>query len=295
MKIAFVVTTVGRTSAVSQLLEDLVAQLWEEDRVILVVQSNFNEIFRIVSKFAAPSSNKITIIKSDPGASVGRNQGVKEIDDKETLLFFPNDTTRFHQGIISRLHKTLPGKYFGCLSVLDEHGPKSVIPEPSYSLTRRNVWSVLMVGLFVRLDFFEAAGGFDETLGTGSSSPWRAGEETDLTLRINSLENAPVFHWLPKDIFFDGVSVTKGLSKYDRRAKLRSYGRGIGYVYKKWKYPLPVKVKYLMGSFFIGMRSRGAFKLSDAPWALWGRVEGLLARTFGKECPSFLDNTKGIS
>ena len=166
----------------------------------------------------------------------------------------------------------------GALTVVDEHGPKFVLPPAGTPLDRWNVWSVIEMGLVIRRTVFDRLGGFDPDLGTGASTPWQAGEATDLLLRLWSASRSRrSFDWFPHDVAVGGIGDPSGLSRSERRRKLRAYGRGLGRVVVRHRYPSWWRFAFLFGGLAFGLRHRAANTIADGWWVFLGRAEGMPA------------------
>lgn len=87
---------------------------------------------------------------------------------------------------------------------------------------------------YYRISVFKPLGGFDETLGVGGSTPWGAGEETDLLLRALAKGARAVY-----DPTFR-VFHPEPLAVYNEAAYSRGtrYNRGVGRVLRLHNYPL---------------------------------------------------------
>lgn len=277
------VTTLGRAAALQRLLESLDGRMSPGDRLVLVAQGNEAEVRRLAEAHRSPEF-EIIVTTSGRGASLGRNTGVAALrDGTDPLLVFPNDTTWFPAGALEAVRAVADDIDAGALTVVDDRGPKFVLPDPGTPLDRWNVWSVIEMGLLIRRSLFERLGGFDTSLGTGAATPWQAGEATDLLLRliVERPEIARDFRWLPPDVRVGGVADPHGLSSTERRRKLRAYGRGLGRLVQRWRYPLWWRFAFVAGGLAFGLRHRATNDVADGWWVFLGRAEGVLGRTLG--------------
>lgn len=279
MNLGFVITTLGRVEGLRRLLVSLDGRLQPADRVIIIAQRNLENVHNLVAEFAA-NGMSVHVTTSERGASRGRNVGVAAMPEGNFLLTFPNDTTWFPPGAVERL-RTLDEEFrWGAVTVADEYGPKLVIPSALTALDRWNVWQVPEVGLLVRRSEFERLGGFDPSIGTGASSPWQAGEATDLLLRAMSQGGMGPFIWCA-DVTFAGVAESRSLTAAERRRKLRRYGRGLGYVMRRWRYPLWWQAAVCAAGLLFGLRHGEQYSALDGGWVFLGRLEGLTGRILG--------------
>ncbi|MGO4105222.1 glycosyltransferase family 2 protein [Leifsonia sp. YAF41] len=279
------VSTLGRVASLQKLLASLETQMTANDRLIVVAQRNIAEVQQLVAEYASPTF-VIAVTRSDLGASRGRNVGVDQLPPgTDFLLSFPNDTTTFPDGSLKRL-RALPNDFqAGALTVVDENGPKFALPPTGTPLDRWNVWSVIEMGLLVRRGLFDALGGFDADIGTGAATPWQAGEATDFLLKLTQTDAARGFAWQPADLRIGGVGDSHGLRRDERRRKLRGYGRGLGRLVTRWRYPLWWRFAFLFGGLLFGLRNRETNAPLDGWWVFLGRLEGMMGRTLGRSQP----------
>jgi hypothetical protein len=280
--LSFIVSTLGRISHLRRLLNSLNGQIQSGDNLIVVAQDHVDSVESLCAEFP---DLPLRVVESRRGLSLGRNTGALLLEDTDSVLQFPNDSSYFPDNTISRLRVavSIPDFRAGCMTVLDEHGPKFILPPPGTPLDRVSVWRALEAGLVVSHSCFEALGGFDTQMGSGAPTPWQSGEGTDFLLR--ALRRWPVlqntFLWLPSDISIFGVSEGYGLNIRERRRKIRAYGRGLGWVARSHHYPLNWKLKRLAGGAIIGLRRPSEYKLLDGFWAFGGRLEGMCGKVLG--------------
>lgn len=266
-----------------RLLDSLDGELAPGDRVVIVAQERMSEVEALTGEYVERGLD-ITVTTSERGASLGRNVGVAALDDGERMLSFPNDTTWYPAGVLARLRAHADEIEAGALTVRDEHGPKFSLPDAGTALDRWNVWSVIEMGIVMRKSAFDRLGGFDPSIGTGSASPWQAGEATDLLLRLIATDPALArrFTWLPPEIAVGGIADAHGLARAARRHKLRAYGRGLGRVVTRWRYPVWWRFAFISGGLAFGLRHRPDYELLDGWWVFLGRLEGAMGRALGR-------------
>ncbi|MBC7442626.1 MAG: hypothetical protein H7311_08920 [Ramlibacter sp.] len=281
MDLGLVVSTLGRVESLKRLFDSLSGQLSAQDALVVVAQRNLPAVEDLASVYRSDSM-RITVTTSPPGAARGRNAGVAALPaGRDLLLNFPNDTTWYPAGALERMRHLPEDFRAGALTVVDENGPKFVLPEPGSALTRWTVWSVIEMGILIRRSTFDRIGGFDPEVGTGAPTPWQAGEATDLLLKLIRSGQHSGFAWQPAELTVGGISDPSGLSSAERRRKLRGYGRGLGRLVTRWRYPLWWRFAFLCGGLFFGLRNRGTNALIDGWWVFLGRLEGMLGRTLG--------------
>jgi hypothetical protein len=279
------VTTLGRVEPLRRLLSSLASQLGPDDRVAVVAQANENEVQALLDEMRPGTRGRLLFTTSERGASRGRNRGVAiaatDLDD--ALLMFPNDTTWFPNGSIAAIRAGVGDALGGAVAVMTDSGPRFALPPAGTSLNPLTVWRVIEMGLVIRLPLFRRLEGFDESIGTGATSPWQAGEVTDLLMRARSRH--PVieqgFAWLTDPrAHVGGIEETRGLSRAERRQKIRAYGRGVGHVFRTHDFPAWHRWRFAIGGLAIGILRRDEYTIADGRHAFIGRVEGLRGRTF---------------
>ena len=272
-------STLGRVESLRRLFESVSGQMTAGDHLVVVAQRNLAEVESLAASFRAPNLD-IRVVTSPPGASRGRNAGVAALPaGRDLLLNFPNDTTWFPPESLDRLRSLSSEFRAGALTVVDENGPKFTLPISGTPLDRHTAWAVIEMGLLIRRSLFDALGGFDAEIGTGASTPWQAGEATDLLLKLMRDAPGTKFAWQPPTLFVGGIADPSGLTVAERRRKLRGYGRGLGRLVTRWRYPLWWRFAFLGGGLFFGLRNRGTNALVDGWWVFIGRLEGMLGRT----------------
>lgn len=277
--IGVVISTLGRAEPLEALLDSLLLQTFSGFAVSLCVQGNLDGVERMLARRTDFAALSVTTVTSGRGLSLGRNTAARQLPDSVEYLVFPNDTTTYPPTLFAGLVESMTGHGAGTMSVVDEFGPKFVFLDEG-PLTRRNVWNVISPGLVMSADSFGALGGFDETLGTGASSPWQSGEETDLVMRYLERQPQRSFAWMPQ-LRVGGVADSTALSVAERRRKLRAYGRGLGRVLVLHRFSVLTCASTLLGGILFGVRHRPAFSTADGWWVFIGRLEGLLGRTIG--------------
>ncbi|WP_292831413.1 glycosyltransferase family A protein [Microbacterium sp.] len=285
MNIALVVTTLGRVEALRTLLTSLEGQLAQQDRIVLVAQSNHDEVSAVAEQFVTRGV-PVVATRSERGASLGRNTGVAALPSGEFVINFPNDTTVFPAGMMDRIRVGVRGPSFvaGAFTSWDERGPKTQLPPAGTPMDRWNVWAVIEIGILMRRSLFEEIGGFDEAIGPGASTPWQVAEGTDLLLRAvrDRPDVAHGFTWLPHGVYVEGISTAFGLTTRERRRKMRAYGRGTGRMIAVHRYPMWWRAAFTLAGLFYGFRNAAPVTIADG-WSMFaGRLEGAIGRTFGQ-------------
>lgn len=277
-RLGVVVTTVGRW----QQLDRLIGSVIESDRVDAVM-AVANQSGR-PEPHALRGERRVRFVESDGGISRGRNDAMTAIEGEADLLAFPNDHSWYPAGTLSaaaaRYHDTgRPGALAG--SLVEPFGPRVRLPAAGTPLDRWTVWRAIEPAMFVAAEPAQRFG-FRQGLGSGSPTPWQAGEGTDLLLRLLVAGYAVLSS---PDLVVRGEGERRSLSSDEWRRKVRSYGRGIGYVLRLHHAgPLETTAQVLLPWYRFVRRPRPGRRApaSDCLQASIGRFEGRLGRTFGE-------------
>lgn len=276
-RIGVAITTVGRWEPLRELLADLAAQSHPPHAVAIAHHdpADATELQALVESF--DRLLHIRTVVSPRGISNGRNAAVAALGDDVDWLWFPNDTSRVDTDFLQRVsrHCARPATVVA-VQLVDREGPRHPLPARGTRLTRRTVWAAMEPATLYRRDTFLTAGGFDPALGSGADSPWQSGEGPDLLLRMSAADGFSI-EWVG-DIVIHAQTEFAHLAPHERRRKQRSYGRGAGYVLRKWRYPLWYKAAHLVAAALMPLRKPEKFGLGEAFALLVGRTEGVLGR-----------------
>ncbi|NYJ97774.1 hypothetical protein HNR18_001646 [Pseudoclavibacter caeni] len=283
------VSTIGRWGPLYRLLQNIEnAQGDAEVKVAICNQSTTEPPSSFIRHINSLSTTVQITTSSLHGLSAGRNAAANEFPGYGDYYWFPNDTTLPTEDFFHRLRRlaatiaSAPHLIAG--TIQDPTGPRSKIPsgiDAPYLLepiSKIRIWKAIEPVTLVRTDIFRSLGGFDEQLGTGAPSPWQSGEGTDLYLRIMEQVPAPTILW-DNSLSVHGVGEFAGLSKQQKRSKIRSYARGNGYIYRKHNYPLALRLWPLVSSATVWLRKPKLYSISDAYLQLIGRLEGLYRKS----------------
>lgn len=280
-RIGVAVTTVGRWDELRNLLDDLSRQS-EPPHAIAIAHHDIEQAGRL-AELAREFADRLVIstVVTPRGISNGRNGAAALFDDDVDWVWFPNDNSRVEEDFLERVAQHLgPTTTVCAFRVVDREGPRNTLAPPGSLLTRRNVWGAIEAATMIRRRDFLRVGGFDPSMGTGAETPWQAGEGTDLMLRLSSLDGFSV-KWVP-DIVIQAQTEFAHLPPSERSRKLRSYGRGVGFVYRRWDYPLWQKLRFVLGGVLAPLRNPKKFRPRDGIALGVGRAEGVLGKVVRK-------------
>lgn len=283
-KVAVVITTMGRWERVEQLLDDLSSQTYLPDTVVIAFDDGPGSaagVGRLLGNHRFAGLNLSTVPKSG-GYSVGSNKAVDSLTDNGQWLCFLTDSSRVEADFLDRVsQRCVPPATVCAWRVVDDEGERNFLPAAGSELTRYNVWSALIPGMAMRLSDFRAVGGFDPSIGTGAETPWQSGDETDLLLKLSQLADFSIT-WAD-DITTETHIEFSHLDRAQRWRKLRSYARGMGFIYRRWNYSAWDKLLLLVGAASAPIRKPRKFRPSDGLALLIGRAEGIAGRKFTRD------------
>jgi hypothetical protein len=277
MQLCVVISSLGRTERLGDLLESLCAQTESNFEVCVCDQSPDGSVRKVLGDYSERLNFLVT--SSARGLSRGRNAGIGLASEVSTHFVFPNDTTLLPANFVEDLYRNHSGIDVLAVSYMEEGVPRNSFLKSTDSLDCESVWLISEAAMVVSKRAVEWAGGFDEDLGTGASTPWQSGEGTDLLLKLR--DKSPVVHWDPS-LHVMGVSQDYALSAAERRTKLRSYGRGYGYVLSRWRYSWRRRLMALAGPFIKPLTTGKWMDFCDSVYSCIGRVEGVLGGSIFK-------------
>jgi glycosyltransferase involved in cell wall biosynthesis len=277
MRFSLLTATLGRTTELIRLFESLQAQTFRDFEIIVVDQNPDTRLVPIIQRFEGRLD--IRRVLSAPGLSRARNVGLRDITGD--VVCFPDDDCWYPADALERVNELLEGhsEWHGVVGdSVDEDG-KRTLPwnDTKGRLSLPMSWRrSISYAIFLRTEVIERVGGFDETLGLGSGSPWGSGEDNDLVLR--ALKSGSYVEYDPAvQVFHPRLYPTADVKGWRKR---HSYALGDGKLLQK--HPMPVWWKAL----FVGVPTARAVlslvrlqtKDSYSHWlTLKGRVTGLFS------------------
>lgn len=277
MHLCVVVSSIGKTERLAALFESLARQSYKDFSVGVCDQSVDSSVTTLANEF----QGRLTIFTttSSPGLSSGRNAVIRAASSDVSHFIFPNDTSILPETLVADLCRKHPKTDLVVLRYIDNGVPRYHFKDGNYSLDLENVWRVIEPAMVLSRTATDAAGGFDELLGTGCPTPWQSGEGTDVLLKL--MHKNLTVHW-DNELSVMGVSEKHGLSQKYYLAKLRGYGRGYGRVHSKWSYPMLKKIKICVTPWARFLMPSSSMSFTEAAAVSLGRLEGLIGRTVGK-------------
>jgi hypothetical protein len=271
-RVGIAVTTTGRWAYLEELLESIRTATYPPVAIAIANQSGEEPPQALL---AHPC---VAVVDSRGGASQGRNDAAAALWDDVDVIAFPNDHSRYRDDTIE-----VAARFFDADAdlaglagtLLEPTGSRFKLPPRGTLLNRRTVWRAIESTMFVRSSF----AWFHPGIGPGSSSPWQAGEGTDLLLRMID-EGRRVI--AAPEVVVLGPGERRSLNDREWKTKLRSYARGTGYVLRLHH---AGPIESLVFVFKPPIRllippSTGRPTLRECLDTVVGRLEGRLGRCF---------------
>lgn len=281
-KIGIAITTVGRWDDLRHLFEDLAAQSHPPHAVAVAHHDagDAAELDELVESFA--DRLPIATVVSPRGISNGRNAAIATFGDDVEWICFPNDTSRIDADFLERMGAHVTSQTTVCAAKLvDREGVRNNLPAPGTPTTRRTIWGAIEPATMVRRRDFDSVGGFDPGIGSGADTPWQAGEGTDLLLRMSTLDHFSI-EWV-HDVEVRAQTEFAHLTPAERRRKIRNYGRGTGFLYRRWNYPAWDRFRHVFGAVLSPLLKRSKFAPRDGLALALGRAEGVAGKVISRD------------
>jgi glycosyltransferase involved in cell wall biosynthesis len=258
LQFSLIVATINRVETLDRLLKSLGEQRYTDFEVIIADQNSDQRLLPVVERYSA--ALRLKHLRARHGLSAARNDGLQPAQGE--VVAFPDDDCWYVAETLSRIAAWMnshPQSAVLSVACCDRDGRPSVQnwPLKPARITPRSLWRrAVSIGLFIRRDEIAKIGGFDESLGAGSSSPWGSGEETDLLLRL--LAAGVNAEYLP-ELLVGHANPTENDAEA-AAARALAYGRGLGRVLAKHRRPLNEKATVLLrplgGALISGIRGQ---------------------------------------
>jgi glycosyltransferase involved in cell wall biosynthesis len=267
------------------LLGSLELQVGPTFEVVVVDQSGGDAVEAVVRRHS--SQLDIRRLPSAPGLTLGRNLGA--ISTTAPVVGFPDDDCWYPPGflasLVGRFDDNPAWDAIACVT-RDADGRLSLNTYQSDAavLTIKTIWVAVEPALFVRRSLLEGIGLFNEYMGPGASTPFQAGEGTELLCR--GLRAGATIHFDP-DLHVHHPQVDDSDSP-EALTRALTYGCGIGLVVRRSRMPpssvYRVVIRPLPGALVA--LATGDLALARRRWSAFrGRLRGYLARSPGDAPP----------
>ncbi|GMX60382.1 glycosyltransferase family 2 protein [Paenibacillus elgii] len=276
MKFSLILATCGeRYKELTRFLDFLKLQTYKSFELIIIDQNDHNKIENIVSEYY--QLFPVVYLKCEKGLSKARNLGIKQ--SKGEIVCFPDDDCWYNENLLKQIYdlfskdESLYGVTGSSIDP-DGSGEVSKFQNANGVINIYSVWKqAISITIFLRKEVIDSIGFFDESLGVGSNTMYKSGEETDLIIRaidkkwkIYYFKEVVVYHPNPVVI-------------YDQNSFQRAYGYGCGFgrVLRKHSYPILFVLKCFLRPFGGAIVSLLSLNISKSRYhlkVLKGRVYG---------------------
>jgi hypothetical protein len=232
VRMVFIVSTLGvRLPQLARLLDSIQEQA-AHGLVLISDQSSDGAVRQLAEKYCFTR-----VIATGRGLSIGRNACLETLDtlglDESTLVLFPNDNTSYPPAVLSEISSRMASLGLDVLSGRLEYADGSApfpVPSGRTVLGAQTATFALSATIAVRSSWFIKGMRFDESLGSGASSPYQAGEETDLLLRLIKAGARVELH---SDLVIHGDDATATLPIAQQIRKTWGYSRAHTHVLRR--------------------------------------------------------------
>lgn len=279
MKFSLVVCTINRVDELSRLLKSLDNQTYSKFEVIIIDQNEDDRLIPLIDQYS--STLDLRVFRSSPGLSRARNIGMQYV--RGDIVCFPDDDCWYDPLVLERISTWLreDPKIDGIAGrSVDDQGREvnGRFSRKEVELNKENVWECgISYTIFLRQHVIAGVGGFDETLGVGSGTPWGSGEETDYLLR--AIANGARVKYLPTLLVRHPDTRLQVAKQSLSRAYL--YGCGAGLVLQRhdyhWSYKTRFIVRPLLGALLKSSQIKPGEALRHVCTAA-GRIRGIVSR-----------------
>ncbi|MHC8503600.1 glycosyltransferase family 2 protein [Pseudonocardia artemisiae] len=272
--IAVVIPTLGASATkLLRLLTSIQKQSFPPHEVVVVSQG---PVLLPDSLLTAYGFENARVIRSETGLSRARNRGLEALQCDWDIVALPDDDVWYSDNAFEKawglLERTGAEALSGSLYLPGRIPSRHQFPNQTIDLDASNVWSgSIEAAYFFRRRFIHGVGGYDESLGLGSRTPWQSGEGTDLLLR-GIKKGYRVLGAPDIEVWEDPQPVSGGLIGFERH---RKYGRGTGRVYRL-RYSVPARILFTLRSIGAVVTARSRPRLLAKSAALLGRIEGMM-------------------
>lgn len=288
MRISLVISTLGRFNEVQTFLKRLTPPTSAELEVVIVDQNDDDRLAKACQGQTWPFPLTYLHEPTMRGVCRGRNFGAHRASGE--LICFPDDDCTYPPDLLERVlavfSKTRPDILTG--RAADETG-RSIngrFQETAQWVTRENAFQTSIEWMmFFRREVFDGLGGFSEDIGPGSGTPWMANEGQDIVLRALAQGYRVYF-----DPTIYGHHPVMSIERMGQNlgTKARGYGRGMGYVLGRHRYPLSTIARMIFrpaGASLL-FAARLDFLLSRYyACSAYGRLEGYVEGSRNRYAP----------
>lgn len=279
MRFSLILGTVERTDELRYILSSLNAQTYQDFELIVIDQNPDDRLVHIL----APYSDKFPIVhlRSKRGLSRAKNLGLSHVSGD--IVGFPDDNCQYPSDLLERV-----ARFFAAHPDIDGLNGRSADEDgrdsngryhrESGPIDKYNLWNrSIAYNVFLRASIARNAR-FDEKLGPGAGTLWGAADEMDYLLQL--LDRGASLYYDPDLVAIHPSPIAEVVKRNQELLhRAYTYGNGMGYVLRRYEYPLWVKARWLIRAsgavVLFGVRGRTV----EAAYywnAFKGRLKGLL-------------------
>jgi glycosyltransferase involved in cell wall biosynthesis len=280
MKVTLIMATLGqRPEEITRFLEALLRGTHRDIELIVVDQTGDDRLPSLLSRYSG--SLCIVHLRSEPGLSRARNVGLTHSTGE--IVSFPDDDCWYPETVLASVAERFErdsslDALAGHPIDVDGHSAFPRWERRSGWINRYNVWRRSNSNaLFVRRHIATQVGGFDETLGLGSGTPWGSAEDVEFPLRL--LEAGyPVYYDAMLYVYH---AVSQPTYEPENIARAESYAGGMGRVLRQNRFPWWFVAYHLMrptGGMILSLATGRMHKAAHHYAILRGRFQGWMSQ-----------------
>lgn len=232
--VSLVIGTLGRTAEVSRCVDSILSQGYPNLQVVIVDQSNDDRLVPVVERLRGAC--RVAHVRSNQvSSSRARNIGAHHSDGD--IISFPDDDCWYTPGVLNWVIDL-----FIADPRLDGVTGRTILEDGRPGIGRfqrkpvlvdiTNAWTTsIEFTIFLRRRVIEQVGLFDERFGCGGTTPFQAGEGTDLVLRA-ALFGCRIW-------FSPEVVIGHPPPPFGSNLASKAYGYGVGMGHLMRLYPFP--------------------------------------------------------
>ena len=234
----------ARPAELERLLRSIIAERLDGVEVVVVDQSPERDAHRLAGDVITGTATPLVRITSGPGASRGRNAALAVA--RGTFITFPDDDAWYPRGgLTAMLGRIEADPHLDALTFV-ARGSDGRLSSNRFARRAGPIRPHLVFqqgfasAMFFRTDAIRSAGGFDAEIGPGGQTPWGAGEEAEILMRM--LAGGATMRFDPT-LFVQHEDPV--LAPDAMRDRIRLYSQGVGYAIAKngatiWHVPMLV-------------------------------------------------------
>jgi cellulose synthase/poly-beta-1,6-N-acetylglucosamine synthase-like glycosyltransferase len=243
--LSIVISTLGtRPAELERLLRSITPERLDGLEIVVVDQSPSQTAHRVARDCLAGLDIPLVCLTSGLGVSRGRNAGLEVA--RGAFVTFPDDDAWYPPGgLTAMLGRIEADPHLDALTFV-ARGSDGRISSNRFARRAGPIRPHLVFrqgfasAMFFRTDAIRRAGGFDAEIGPGSQTPWGAGEEPEILMRM--LAGGATMRFDPT-LFVQHED--PDLAPDAMRDRIRLYSQGVGYAVAKngattWHVPMLV-------------------------------------------------------